>query len=165
MQSDAHRALFLLLARNALLIAPFTILLELFLQESIIISPIKIVLPEKKFRPVKTGGSGGLAMHENYRRYQRYSVSAKALITRRDTESPETMTTQVSTISQGGMGFYAAVPLQKTTPVMVELLLGSPGMGILKGKIASISSQGNNYFVGIAFDSEIPHERFIEIFG
>ena len=104
-------------------------------------------------------------MYENYRRYQRYSISARALITPRDIGSPETLTTQVTTISQGGMGFYADVPLRKTTPVTVELLIGRPGMEILEGKIASISLEGNNYFVGIAFDRDIPYERFIEIFG
>jgi len=104
-------------------------------------------------------------MYENYRRYQRYSISAKALITRRDSDSSETLTTQVTTISQGGMGFYADVPLRKATPVTVELLIGRPGMEILEGKIVSISLEGNNYFVGIAFDRDIPHERFIEIFG
>jgi len=124
------------------------------------------VLPEKKFQPLITGPlSRSPAMYENYRRYQRYSVSAKALITQRDTDSPETMTTQVTTISQGGMGFYAAVPLRKATPVKVELLIGGPGMEILDGKIASICLEGNNYFVGIAFDRDIPYERFLEIFG
>jgi hypothetical protein len=103
-------------------------------------------------------------MHENYRRYQRYSVSARALLTRRDTGSPERLTTQVITISQGGMGFYASTPLEKTTPVSIELLIGNPGLEILDGKIASICSQGDNYFIGIAFDREIPYERFVEIF-
>jgi len=125
-----------------------------------------IVFPKKKFRSLITGPSSRPpTMYENYRRYQRYSVSAKALLTRRDTGSPERLTTQVITISQGGMGFYASAPLAKTTPVSIELMIGNPGMGILDGKIASISSQGDNYFIGIAFDREIPYERFVEIVG
>ena len=125
-----------------------------------------MVLPEKKLRPVITGPyARSPAMYENYRRYQRYSVSASALLTRRDTHSPERLTTQVTTISQGGMGFYASTPLAKTTPVSIELLIGNPGLEILDGKIASICSQGDNYFIGIAFDREIPYERFVEIFS
>jgi len=124
------------------------------------------VLPQKKFQPLINGSlSRSPAMYENYRRYQRYSISARALITPRDIGSPETLTTQVTTISQGGMGFYADVPLRKNTPVTVELLIGRPGMEILEGKIASICLEGNNYFVGIAFDRDISYERFIEIFG
>jgi len=114
-------------------------------------------LPEKKFRPAITGFfPKAPAMHENYRRYQRYSVSARALLTRRDTGSPERLTTQVTTISQGGMGFYASTPLEKTTPVSIELLIGNPVLEILDGKIASISSQGDNYFIGIALTGKFP---------
>jgi hypothetical protein len=125
-----------------------------------------IILPGKKIQSLITDSFSRVpAMYENYRRYQRYSISAKALITRRDIDSPETLTTQVTTISQGGMGFYAAVPLRKTTQVTIKLFFGRPGMEILEGKIASVCLEGNNYFVGIAFDRDIPYERFIEIFG
>ena len=64
-------------------------------------------------------------MLKNYRRYQRYSISASALITGLDERLPERLTTQVNTISQGGMGFYATRLLEKATPVTVQLLLGA----------------------------------------
>ena len=104
-------------------------------------------------------------MYKHYRRYQRYSVNARALITRQDESSPEKLTAQVNTISQGGMGFYADVLLKKTTPVTVELLIGALGTDILKGRIASVCSQGKDYFVGVSFDNEIAFDRFIEIIG
>ena len=105
-------------------------------------------------------------MHENFRRYQRYSIFAKATITRRDEESPERLAAQVITISQGGMGFYTDVLLEKATPVSVQLLLDTPeGMNVLDGRIASVQSQGDNYFTGIAFDREISYDRFVEFIG
>ena len=123
-------------------------------------------MPEKKFRLEISGPSQGVsAVYENYRRYHRYSVSAKALITRHDANSPKRLSTQVTTISQGGLGFYADILFEKATPVSVELLISDRDMEILEGRIASICSEGNNYFVGIAFNRDIPYEQFVEIFG
>lgn len=105
-------------------------------------------------------------MFKDYRRYQRYSVNARALITRRDESASEKLTTQVNTISQGGMGFYANRLLEKSTPVTVELLTDAVGrLEILEGRIASICKQGKDYFVGISFDRVISYDRFVEIFG
>ena len=105
-------------------------------------------------------------MHNDYRRYPRYSVNARALITRRDESSPEKMATQINTISQGGIGFYSNTFLGKSTPVTVELLIDAVGrIDILEGKIASICSQEKDYFVGIAFDEAIPEDRFAAILG
>ncbi len=103
---------------------------------------------------------------KNYRRYPRFSVFAKAVITRRDAGSPGRLAAMVNTISQGGMGFYTDVFLEKATPVSVELLFGSSvPADELDGKVASICSQGNDYFVGIAFDKEISYERLAEMVG
>jgi hypothetical protein len=112
-------------------------------------------------------------MFENYRRYKRYSVSARALIDISHNNSKRRLTTQVNTISQGGMGFYSNALLKISTPVSVDLLILPPGemdilqskLAHLKGKIASISSQGENYYVGISFDMEIPYENFSAIIG
>lgn len=103
-------------------------------------------------------------MTEDFRRYPRYSISAKAVITRHGEGPAERLNAQVLTISQGGMGFYANRPLDKATPVAVEFLVDAMnGLGILVGKIASVSSQGEDFFVGIAFDREIPYERFASV--
>jgi hypothetical protein len=105
-------------------------------------------------------------LHKDYRRYPRYSVSARALITRRDESPSEKLTTQINTISQGGIGFYSNTFLGKSTPVTVELLINAVGrIEILEGRIASICSQENDYFVGIAFDKAISEDRFAEILG
>jgi hypothetical protein len=58
--------------------------------------------------------------------------------------------------------------MEKATPVSVELLFHSPagtGKDILVGRVASVSSHGKDFFVGIAFDSEISYDRFVEIIG
>ncbi|HXX80723.1 MAG TPA: PilZ domain-containing protein [Thermodesulfovibrionales bacterium] len=107
-------------------------------------------------------------MLKNYRRYQRYSVWARAMIRRLNAESQEGVPTEVNTISQGGMGFYTDVLMEKATPVSVEFLFGAlQGIekGIVTGKIASICSQERDYFVGIAFDTEISYDHFVEIIG
>ena len=105
-------------------------------------------------------------MYNDYRRYPRYSVNARALITRRDESSPEKLTTQINTISQGGMGFYSNTFLGKSTPVTVELLVDAFGwIEIFEGKIASICSQEEDYFMGISFDEAISDDRFAAIFG
>lgn len=108
-------------------------------------------------------------MFENFRRYRRYSISARAVIRRQGAESTKGLATRVTTISQGGMGFYTRVPIEKATPVSVELLFpGHEGMtrkDILEGRIASVCSQEDDYFVGIAFDREISHDLFAEIMG
>jgi hypothetical protein len=102
-------------------------------------------------------------MFQSFRRWQRYSISAKALVKRLDAGSPKGLIAQVATISQGGMGFYTDVALEKATPVSVELLFRSAdgsAQGVIEGKIASICSQGKDYFTGVAFDNEIPYDRF-----
>lgn len=105
-------------------------------------------------------------MKNDYRRYPRYSVSARALITRWDESPPEKITTQINTISQGGIGFYSNTFLGKSTPVTVELQIDAAGrIEILEGRIASICSQGKDYFVGISFDKAISEDRFAAIFG
>ena len=105
-------------------------------------------------------------MHKDYRRYPRYSVNARALITSLNDSSSEKLTTQINTISQGGIGFYSNTFLEKSTPVTVELLINAFGrIDILEGRIASICSQENDYFVGIAFDNAISEDRFADILG
>ena len=107
-------------------------------------------------------------MFENYRRYQRYSVSARAVIRTPTVESQEGITTQVSTLSQGGAGFYTNVPMEKATPVSIEFLFGAfQGMekDVLVGRIASVCPQGKDYFVGVSFEREISYDRFMEIIG
>lgn len=109
-----------------------------------------------------------VGMFENYRRYQRYAVSAKAVIKRLTTESQEGLTTQVNTISQGGMGFYTDVFMEKATPVSIEFLFGAlrgREENILVGRIASVSCQEKDYFVGVSFEREISYDRFMEIVG
>jgi hypothetical protein len=105
-------------------------------------------------------------VHNDYRRYPRYSVSARALIIRRDESPSEQLATQINTISQGGIGFYSNKFLGKSTPVTVELFLDDHGrIEIIEGKIASICTQEKDYFVGIAFDKAISEDRFAEILG
>jgi len=105
-------------------------------------------------------------VHNDYRRYPRYSVNARALITRRDESSPEKLSAQINTISQGGIGFYSDTFLGKSTPVTVELLVDAVGRTeIIEGKIASICSQEKDYFVGISFDKAISDDRFAAILG
>ena len=105
-------------------------------------------------------------MHNDYRRYPRYSVNARALITRRDVSSPEKLAAQINTISQGGIGFYSDTFLGKSTPVTVELLVDAVGRTeIIEGKIASICSQEKDYFVGISFDKAISDDRFAAMLG
>ncbi len=105
-------------------------------------------------------------MTENYRRYKRYSICAKAVLTRQGDGSPERLTVQVNTISQGGMGFYTNVRLEKATPVSVELVLDPPGgQDVFEGRIASICPQGNDYFTGVAFTSDISYDHFVGLIG
>ncbi len=103
-------------------------------------------------------------MFKNYRRYPRYPIYAKAVITRLNSGSQERLTTQVNNISQGGMGVYTQEHMKKNTPVSVKLLFhGMAAEDILEGRIASVCPQENDYFVGIAFNLEIPYDRFVEI--
>jgi hypothetical protein len=101
-------------------------------------------------------------MTENYRKYQRYSICAKAVLIRQGGISHERLTVQVNTISQGGMGFYTSVLLEKAAPVSVELVVDTPGgRDVFEGRIASICPQGNDYFTGIAFNKDISYDRFV----
>ncbi len=103
---------------------------------------------------------------ESFRRWQRFSISTKALIKRRDEGSPKGLIGHVTTISQGGMGFYTEILLEKDTPVSVELLfqaLDGTRQDAMDGKIASVCKNGEDYFLGIAFDKEIPHDQFFGI--
>ncbi|MDO9288227.1 MAG: PilZ domain-containing protein [Thermodesulfovibrionales bacterium] len=108
-------------------------------------------------------------MYKGFRRYPRYPISTKAVITIQDGGSHERLTTQVITISQGGMGVYANVVMKKASQVSVELLIhtsdGMTNEDIFEGRIASVCSQEKDYFVGIAFNRAISYDRFVEIIG
>ncbi|MBI1812009.1 MAG: PilZ domain-containing protein [Nitrospirae bacterium] len=105
--------------------------------------------------------------YKEVRRYLRYPVSTKAVITRKDEGLSERLTMQVINISQGGMGVYSNMFMKKAAPVSVELLSyahdGMTKADIFEGRIASVCSQGRDYFVGITFDREISYDRFIDI--
>jgi len=106
-------------------------------------------------------------MYEKFRRYPRYQISTKAVLTSRNGGSSESLTSQVVTISQGGMGIYTNRHMEKATPVSVELLLhthdGAATTDAFEGRIASVCSHEEDYFVGIAFDREIAYDRFMDI--
>lgn len=106
-------------------------------------------------------------MYKEIRRYPRYPISTKAVLTIHDGVSQERLTTQVITISQGGMGVYANVVMKKAAQVSVELLIHtSDGMtngDIFEGRIVSVCSQEKDYFVGIAFNRAISYDRFVDI--
>ena len=106
-------------------------------------------------------------MYKGFRRYPRYPISITAVLTIQDGGSPERLTTQVITISQGGMGVYANVVMKKASQVSVELLIhtsdGMTNEDIFEGRIASVCSQEKDYFVGIAFNRAISYDRFVEI--
>ncbi|MBI4689390.1 MAG: PilZ domain-containing protein [Nitrospirae bacterium] len=106
-------------------------------------------------------------MYKETRRYPRYPVFTKAVITTTDKGLCESINSQVVTISQGGMGVYTDVSMKKAIPVSVKLLSYTPdGMTMtddFEGRIASVCSQEKDYFVGIAFDREIAYDRLIEI--
>jgi hypothetical protein len=125
-----------------------------------------ITMPMRYSRTDSHGLEGG-SMFENYRRYQRYSISAKAVVRTLTAESQDGLTAQVNTISQGGTGFYTNVFMEKATPVSIEFFFGClQGMeDILVGKIASVCTHGKDYFVGVSFEREIPYEHFMELIG
>ncbi|TAL24360.1 MAG: PilZ domain-containing protein [Nitrospirae bacterium] len=106
-------------------------------------------------------------MSKGIRRYHRYPISTKAVLTIQDEGSHERLTAQVITISQGGMGVYANAVVKKAARVSVELLIpagdGMTKEDIFEGRIASVCSQENDYFVGIAFNRAISYDRFVEI--
>jgi len=106
-------------------------------------------------------------MYKEFRRYPRYPISTKAVLTIRDEGSQERLTTQVITISQAGMGVYSDVVMKKATQVSVQLsFLAHDGLtkeDIFEGRIASVCLQEDDYFVGIAFDREIAYDRFVDI--
>jgi len=86
------------------------------------------------------------------------------VVARKDAGEPDRLNAKIVTISRGGMGFYADRPLEKATPVTVEFLSEAMRkMGVLEGRIASIFSQDDDFFVGIAFDREIPFEEFSSV--
>ncbi len=106
-------------------------------------------------------------MYKEIRRYPRYPISTKAVLTINDGVSQERLTTQVITISQGGMGVYANAVVKKAARVSVELLIpagdGMTKEDIFEGRIASVCLQEKDYFVGIAFNKAISYDRFVEI--
>ncbi len=108
-------------------------------------------------------------MYKEFRRYPRYPISTKALITIQDGGTQKRLNSQVITISQGGMGVYTNIIMKKATQVSVQLLIhehsGVKNEDIFEGKIASVCSQEKDFFVGIAFDKEIAYDRFIDIIG
>jgi hypothetical protein len=98
-------------------------------------------------------------MVKDNRRYPRYALSARAVITGRQRNSAGRLATQVTNISLGGVGLYSDIFWEETTPVTVEFLSGNSGKDIFDGRIASVSLEGDNYFMGVSFDREISYDR------
>ncbi|MGE5894227.1 MAG: PilZ domain-containing protein [bacterium] len=106
-------------------------------------------------------------MTEYFRRYHRYPVFTRAVVTLKEWAHPRQVTTQVTNISQGGIGLYTDVPLEQTTPVSVELaypdIVGTGPGEHLQGRVASLLKQYDRYFMGIVFDEPLTHEHLMKI--
>ncbi len=106
-------------------------------------------------------------MFRTQRRYYRHPLRSKATVTTKDSEQSKQLTTQVNTISQGGMGLYTNTPLEKFTSVSVELSLDNlENKGKedpLVGMVVSISKPNNLYLMGVCFDELLNQEQFWEI--
>ncbi len=106
-------------------------------------------------------------MFRTQRRYYRHPLLAKAIVTTKGSEQSKRLTTQVNTISQGGMGVYTNTPLEKFTSVSVELSLDNlenKGKECpLVGLVVSISKPNNLYLMGVCFDELLSSEQLGKI--
>ncbi|NOY39314.1 MAG: PilZ domain-containing protein [Nitrospirae bacterium] len=84
---------------------------------------------------------------------------ATAVVEARNDKNPEPIETMVASISQSGMGVYAYAPLEKGTPVTIEIsfisVRGIKENDTAEGRIVWLSKMGKIYFVGIAFDEDL----------
>lgn len=108
-----------------------------------------------------------LRVMQGYRKYQRYQVSGNAVVIPRFKRGEQPIASRVNNISQGGIGVYTDVPLEKSTKVRIKFsFLGDPETGeesIIDGKVASLSENDHEYFLGIAFDQDISYDRFMKM--
>ncbi|GMT46508.1 MAG: hypothetical protein IEMM0007_0074 [bacterium] len=98
-------------------------------------------------------------MIQNLRRHHRYPILATAVVEVKNDKKLQPFETMVSSISQSGMGVYAYAPLEKGTPVTMEIsfisVKGIKENDTAEGRIVWLSRMGKIYFVGIAFDEEL----------
>ncbi len=106
-------------------------------------------------------------MPESMRKYHRYQVFAKAIVRLKGWTKKQGFDGQVNNISQGGMGVYTDIPFDSHIPVSVELPFPPSddvtATSTLSGRVASLRKYDDLYFVGIAFDHVIPHDRFMKM--
>jgi hypothetical protein len=88
---------------------------------------------------------------------------ATAVVEVKNDKNPQPIETMVASISQSGMGVYSYAPLEKGTPVTIEITFisvkGIKENDTAKGRIVWLSNMGKLYFVGIAFDEELDPVR------
>ncbi|MEC4685269.1 MAG: PilZ domain-containing protein [Nitrospirota bacterium] len=98
-------------------------------------------------------------MIQNLRRHHRYPILATAVVEVRNDKNPQPIETMVASISQSGMGVYSNAPLEKGTPVTIEITFisvkGIKENDTVEGRVVWLSKLGKIYFVGIAFDEEL----------
>ncbi len=98
-------------------------------------------------------------MIRNLRRHHRYPILATAVVEVKNDKNPEPIEAMVSSISQSGMGVYSYVPLEKGTPVTIEITFisvkGIKENDTAEGRVVWLSKMGKIYFIGIAFDEEL----------
>ncbi|VAX32700.1 hypothetical protein MNBD_NITROSPIRAE02-844 [hydrothermal vent metagenome] len=98
-------------------------------------------------------------MIQNLRRHHRYPILATAVVEVKNDKNPQPVEAMVSSISQSGMGVYSYVPLEKGTPVTIEVTFisvkGIKENDTAEGRVVWLSKMGKIYFVGIAFDEEL----------
>lgn len=106
-------------------------------------------------------------MYSSFRRYHRYNIFATALVRTKTEDTPKRLSTQVSNISQGGMGLFSTYPLAHSTAVSIELSFishdESEQKNIIEGNVASLVKDNDHYFMGIEFNAVIPHESFMKM--
>jgi len=106
-------------------------------------------------------------MAEGFRRYHRYQIIGEAVIIPRRESGLKPISSQVNNISQGGIGIYTDVPLEMSSEVRVKLLFLEDNLrgeeNLLNGRVAFLSKNDDQYFLGISFDHAITYELFMKM--
>lgn len=99
------------------------------------------------------------SMPKNRRKYRRYPIFATALIKIKNKKDAVPFESMAANISQSGLGIYSYVPVDKGTPVSIEIkfiaIKGFEQKDAIEGKIVHLSKLGKLYYMGIAFDEEL----------
>ncbi len=102
-------------------------------------------------------------MFQNNRTHRRYSIFARVDIAIKNEIDPDTISAQINSISEVGLGLYSSEPIEHFTEISMNIeffnVEGKKENDTIDGKVVWLSKQDDIYYLGVFFNEELSADK------